>query len=90
MDYTLLGSMERKPRPLGKGIARMFKNPKRSYRGSKQKRVMVYGSSCYGFVSTQSPRLAPRWVGDFAEGPESEIRGRSRAGPRVFAASNRV
>ena len=42
-------------------------------------------------VSTQGPRVPGAEVGcDFAEGPESEIRGRSRAGPRLFTASNRV
>ena len=35
MGYTLLGNMERKPRPLGKGIARMLKNPKQSYRANQ-------------------------------------------------------
>ena len=41
-------------------------------------------------VSTRHESLTPRGVGDFAEGPESEIRGRSRATPRWSAASNRV
>ena len=36
----------------------------------------------------RKPRLEERiGVGDFAEGPESEIRGRSSAGPRLFTAS---
>ena len=48
-------------------------------RSSKQKRVHRAHES-----------LAPRGVGDCAEGPESEIRGRLRAGSQLFAAANRV
>ena len=70
------------PRRRGPVIQRRVRSPgpdrvyERTARGSKQKRVMVYGSSCLRIVSTQSPRLAPRWVGDFAENPALHRSGR--------------
>ena len=53
----------------------------RNWRESSPKRSLTRATN------SGEPTLAPGWVADFAEGPESEMRGRSRAGPRVFVAS---